>query len=198
MRVAKQIFKEANRRRLLHHCYVIDERYEQMRQTRRRVERIVFRTIAIALAALAIASIVAAFLPGSETYDGTELVDHSRAGSGEYCVTAAISIALLGFGWLWPRPRTFVLVGVMYWVAAVSVFIATFTSSHHGAEPRLFTYVNHRLAQQIAGDLMVAVLITWFVLPIAALAYGLIAVAVDDHVRRKLPPAPEFPVARVL
>jgi hypothetical protein len=175
---------------------VIDERYEQLRLRRQQIERVALRTIAIAIGVVAVASIVAAMLPGSETSDGTQVVESTRAGSGAYAIDAACSLGLLGLVWRWPRPRTLALVGLAFWATCVVAFIASFSAPQRGDHER-YTTVYHHLAQRVADDLTAGVLVAWLVVPIVAFAYGTICLAIDDHVRRRLPPAPEFPVARV-
>jgi hypothetical protein len=175
---------------------VIDERYEQVRARRIRIERFAIRGIAVALVAMAIGSSVAALMPGTETYDGTRLIESSRAGGFGYVAAAAISCVLMALVWRWPRPRSLVFAGALLWVAGVIAFVATFTSGDRRRD-EVYTYVVHS-ARHVADILMAYTVVAWFAVPIIAFVYGLICVAVDDHVRRKLPPAPEFPVARIL
>jgi uncharacterized membrane protein len=176
---------------------VIDERYEQVRARRRRIERFAIRGIAVVLVAMAIASSVAALMPGTETYDGTRLIGSSRAGGFGYVAAAAISCVLMALVWRWPRPRSLVFAGTLLWVAGVIAFVATFTSGDRRRN-EVYTYVSHETARHVADVMMAFTVVAWFAVPIVAFVYGLICVAVDDHVRRKLPPAPEFPVARIL
>ncbi len=176
---------------------MIDERYERARLRRQQIERVALRTIAIALGVTGVASIAAAMMPGVETYHGEQLVDATRAGSVAYAILAACSVGLLGLVWRWPRPRTLALTGVAFWAIGVVAFIASFSIRSHGGYAT-YTYVHHDLALRVADDLMAGVLVGWLVVPIVAFAYGIICLAIDDHVRRRLPPAPEFPVARVV
>ena len=187
----------ANRSRMLHDRDVIDERYERVRARRKRIERSAIRAIVFALVGMAIASSVAALLPGRETYDGNVLIKSSRAGGFGYVAVAAISCAILALVWRSPRPRSLVFFGVLVWVAGVIALAVTFSPSHRWMDPAGYSYVVHDSALHVANALMWPTVVVWFVTPIVAFVYGFICVVVDDHVRRKLPPAPEFPVARI-
>ena len=180
---------------MLHDRDVIDERYEQLRECRRRIERFVIRCIALALVAMAVVSSVAALQVGSETFDGTRLVERGLAGGFAYVTVAAISCVMMALVWFWPRPRSLVFFGLI-WVVGAFALLFSF-SPRHWAEPQAYSYVTHHTALKVADLLMSLTVVAWFAVPIIALSYGIICVVVDDHVRRKLPPAPEFPVARI-
>jgi uncharacterized membrane protein YozB (DUF420 family) len=176
---------------------VIDEHYERSRAHRRRLERFAVRGIVITLVAMAIASSVAALMPGLETFDGTRRIECTRAGDFRNVVVAVISCVMMALAWRWPRPRSVVFAGVALWVAAAIVLVVTYAPRHHGDEPKTYSYVFHQRELDLADLLMSTTVVAWIAVPIAAFVYGAICVAVDDHVRRQLPPAPEFPIARI-
>jgi hypothetical protein len=86
---------------------------------------------------------------------------------------------------------------VLLWVVGAIARVVTDASRDWAEPPQTYSYVIHHSAMKVADLLMSCTVVAWLVAPVVAAVYGIVCAMVDDHVRRKLPPAPEFPVARI-
>ena len=154
----------------------------------------------IALVVLGAATIIASLQTGRELYAGPRFVDKEYAGDPIVALGVMIAIAALPICWIFPRPRTVVAWGAALWLMGIVLIIMSMSRYHFPHDEHLTMYRSVRFlgAQELAGSLTEATLFAaWVLVPGIAAIYGLICAISDDRKRRELPPAPEFPTARI-
>jgi hypothetical protein len=178
---------------------VIDERYERIRARRKQLERRVIRGMVLALVVLGAVTIIASLQTGSELYAGTLFVEKEYAGDPIIALAVMIAVVLLPICWIFPRPRTVVAWGVALWLMALAVVIMAMSSYHrHDTHYPIYRTVRFAGAQELARSLTeLTLFVVWVLVPVVAAIYGLVCVIADERKRRELPPAPEFPTARI-